>query len=100
METETQLTFTGTAEQKAIAAHAFEAMKRKGILFAAHAPIRMTAQSIAAALTKPGGAMAGQEAGALAPKIEAALAKNPAVFARVKRRLRYDEIRPRPRDFR
>ena len=58
METETQLAFEGTKEEQKIAAHAFEAMKRKGILFAANAPIRMSVDAIATALSKPGGPMA------------------------------------------
>src|SRR5437763_5352978 len=82
METETQMAFVGTDEEQGIAAHAFEAMKRKGILFGANAPIRMSVDAIAAALTKPGGPMAGTGAEQLKPKIQASLLKNEAVFAR------------------
>ncbi|MFL5734854.1 MAG: hypothetical protein ACJ78Q_16985 [Chloroflexia bacterium] len=82
METETQLAFEGTKDEQKLAAHAFEAMKRKGILFGAHAPIRMSVDNIVAALTKTGGAMAGTAAAQLKPKVEAALLKNPEVFAR------------------
>src|SRR5262245_48053171 len=81
METETQLAFVGTDEEQSIAGHAFEAMKRKGILFAANAPIRMSVDNIAKVLTKEGGAMAGTDASDLAPKIDAALSKNKAIFA-------------------
>lgn len=81
MDTETQLSFVGTSEEQELAGYAFEAMKRKGILFAANAPIRMTVDGIAKALTKAGGPLAGQDPGKLAPRIEAALAGNPAVFA-------------------
>jgi hypothetical protein len=81
METETQLQFQGSSEEQKIASHAFEAMKRKGMLFAANAPIRMSAESIAKVLTKAGGAMSGTAPEKLAPKIEAALLKNEAVFA-------------------
>src|SRR5205823_830959 len=82
MDTETQLAFAGTKDEQKIAAQAFEAMKRKGILFGANAPIRMSVDAIAAALTKPGGPMAGTGAEQLKPKIAASLLKNQAVFAR------------------
>jgi hypothetical protein len=82
METETQLAFEGTKDEQKVAALAFEAMKRKGILFGAHAPIRMSVDAIAKALTKPGGPMAGTGVDQLKPKIEAALLKNKAVYAR------------------
>lgn len=82
MDTDTQLSFAGTEEDKTIAAQAFEVMKRKGILFAANAPIRMTVEGIAKALTKAGGVLEGQDPTKLAPKIEGALLKNEAVFAR------------------
>ena len=55
MGTDTQLSFVGTDEEQRIAGYAFEAMKRKGILFAANAPIRMSAENIAKVLTKVGG---------------------------------------------
>lgn len=82
METETQLAFEGTKEEQKIAAHAFEAMKRKGMLFGANAPIKMSASSIAVALTKAGAPMAGSKPEELTRKIESALSKNEAVFAR------------------
>jgi hypothetical protein len=82
METETQLAFVGTKEEQNIASHAFEAMKRKGIMVAVNTPIRMSVEAIAKVLTKEGGPMAGTSAADLAPKIDAALAKNKAVFAR------------------
>ena len=82
METETQLAFTGTAEEKKIASHAFDAMKRKGILFGANAPIRMSVEAIAKVLTKEGGPLAGSKPDQLMPKIDAALSKNQAIFAR------------------
>src|SRR5437588_2529018 len=82
METETQAAFEGTKEEQKIAGYAFEAMKRKGILFAANAPIRMSVDAIAKALTKPGGPMAGAAEEQLKRKIEASLLKNEAVFAR------------------
>ena len=82
MGTDTQLSFVGTQEEQNIASHAFEAMKRKGILFGANAPIRMSAENIAKVLTKAGGPMEGSSADKLVPKIEAALSKNEAVFGR------------------
>src|SRR5437879_4139377 len=82
METETQLAFAGTKEEQNIASHAFEAMKRKGMLFGANAPIRMSAEGIAKVLTKEGGVMAGVTMSDLIPKIEASLSKNGAVFAK------------------
>lgn len=82
MDTETQIAFVGTKDEQKIAAYAFEAMKRKGMLFAANAPIRMSADSIAQVLTKPGGPMAGTKAETLKSKVEAILSKNEAVFAR------------------
>src|SRR5438477_2214132 len=82
METETQLAFVDTEKEQKIAFHAFEAMKRKGMLFAANAPIRMSAEGIAKVLTKDGGAMAGADPAELTPKIEASLSKNDAVFGK------------------
>ncbi|HEY0071049.1 MAG TPA: hypothetical protein VGE04_13865 [Chloroflexia bacterium] len=82
METETQLAFEGTKEQQEIAARAFEVMKRKGMLFGANAPIKMSADAIVKALTKEGGAMAGHSAAELTPRVVSALEKNPAVFGR------------------
>ncbi len=82
MATDTQPAFKGTKAEQELAARAFEVMKRKGILFSANAPIRMTVEAIAAALTREGGPMAGSDPAALAPKIEAALSKNEEVFAR------------------
>src|SRR5207253_11507159 len=82
METETQAAFEGTKEEQKIAGYAFEAMKRKGILFGANAPIRMSVDAIAKALTKPGGPMADTDPRKLGHKIEAALLKNEAVFGR------------------
>src|SRR5436309_2519880 len=82
MDTETQIAFVGTKDEQKVAALAFEAMKRKGMLFGANAPIRMSADNIAQALTKPGGPMAGTKTETLRSKIEAALSKNEAVFAR------------------
>jgi hypothetical protein len=82
METETQSAFVGTKDEQKIAGYAFEVMKRKGMLFAANAPIRMSVDSIAKALTKPGGPMAGTKVESLIPKIEASLSKNETVFAR------------------
>src|SRR5213075_2153556 len=82
MDTETQLAFEGTKDEQKIAGYAFEAMKRKGILFGANAPIRMSVDAIAKALTKPGGPMADADPGKLSHKIEVALLKNGAVFDR------------------
>lgn len=81
MATETQVAFKGTEAQQELAARAFEVMKRKGMLFGANAPIRMGLQSIAAALTKPGGPMAGTGSDTLIPDLRAALLKNGEVFA-------------------
>lgn len=82
METETQLAFEGTKEQQEIAARAFEVMKRKGMLFGANAPIKMSADAIVKALTKEGGAMPGRSAAELTPRVVSALEKNPTVFGR------------------
>lgn len=82
METETQLAFEGTKEEQELATRAFDVMKRKGMLFGANAPIRMSAEAIAKALTKEGGAMSGGDVGKLAPQISKTLEKNPDVFAR------------------
>jgi hypothetical protein len=82
MATETQIAFKGTDTQKELAQAAFEAMKRKGFLFGANAPIRMGLDAIVTALTKAGGPMAGQPPAKLKPDLEAALGLNPEVFAR------------------
>src|SRR5688572_2292363 len=82
MATETQIAFKGTETQRDLAQAAFEAMKRKGFLFGANAPIRMGLDAIVTALTKAGGPLAGQSAAKLKPDLEAALALNPEVFAR------------------
>lgn len=81
MDTETQLAFKGTQEQQELAARAFELMKRKGMLFAANAPIKMTLDSIAAALIKDGVPLASADANQLKSKLEAALKLNSAIFA-------------------
>ena len=82
METETQLAFEGTKEEKEMAARAFDVMKRKGMLFGANAPIKMSAEAIVKALTKEGGAMSGADAARLTPTLVSALEKNPDVFGR------------------
>ncbi|MEA2573251.1 MAG: hypothetical protein QOH93_549 [Chloroflexia bacterium] len=82
METETQIAFEGTKEEKEIAARAFDVMKRKGMLFGANAPIKMSADAIVKALTKEGGAMSGGNATQLTRKLVSALEKNPEVFGR------------------
>ena len=82
MATETQVAFKGTAAQQELAQAAFEAMKRKGFLFGAGAPIRMGLDALAAALTKAGGPLSGQDPSKLKPDLEVALALNPDVFAR------------------
>jgi hypothetical protein len=82
MATDTDIEFKGSKQEQELAARAFEVMRRKGILFSATAPIRMSVEAIAAALTKEGGPMAGADPKELAPKIEAALSKNKEVFAR------------------
>ncbi|MBF6612320.1 MAG: hypothetical protein IVW55_04250 [Chloroflexi bacterium] len=82
MDTETQLAFEGTKQEQEIAARTFELMKRKGMLFGANAPIKMSLDAILKALTREGGPMAGQDASALARKVESALGKNQAVFSR------------------
>lgn len=82
MDTATQMAFEGTKEQQELAGRAFEVMKRKGVLFAASAPIKMTVDAITKALVKEGGPNAGEDPASLSPRIEAALAKNKAVFAR------------------
>lgn len=81
MSTETQLAWEGTKEEQQLAAHAFEVIKRKGMLFAANTPIRMTTQAIAQALTREGGPKAGDDPAKLTKKLEAALQRNSAVFA-------------------
>lgn len=81
MATDTQVAFQGTEAQKELAARAFEVMRRKGMLFGANAPIRMTLQSIADALTKPGGPMAGTRADSLISDLRASLLQNEEVFA-------------------
>jgi len=82
MDTATQMAFEGTKEQKELAARAFEVMKRKGVLFAANTPIRMTVDAIVKALVKEGGPNVGDDPVQLAKRIETALSKNEAVFAR------------------
>ncbi|HKP52767.1 MAG TPA: hypothetical protein VJ183_08935 [Chloroflexia bacterium] len=82
MATETQAAFKGTEAQQELAARTFEVMKRKGMLFGANAPIRMSLQSIADALTKPGGPLAGTDASTLIPDLRASLLQNEEVFAR------------------
>ncbi len=82
MDTETQLAFVGTLEEQELAARAFEVMKRKGMLFGANAPIKMTAEAVAKALTKAGGPMAGDDPARLAPAVALALEHNPEVFAK------------------
>ncbi len=82
MDTETQLAFEGTKQEQEIAARTFELMKRKGMLFGANAPIKMSLDAILKGLTKEGGPMTGQEPAALARKVELALGKNEAVFSR------------------
>ena len=82
METETQIAFEGTKEEKEIAARAFDVMKRKGMLFGANAPIKMSADAIVKALTKEGGAMSGRKATDLTPRLISVLEKNPQVFGR------------------
>ena len=81
MATETQIAFQGTIEEQELALRAFEAIKRKHVLHGVNAPIKMTAAAIAEALTKSGGPMAGTKASDLAPRLEAAMRANPAVFA-------------------
>ncbi|HEX9990422.1 MAG TPA: hypothetical protein VGE45_18330 [Chloroflexia bacterium] len=81
MATETQIAFEGTAKEQELAARAFEVMKRKGMLFGANSPIKMTVESIAQALTKEGAPLSGEDPQALASKLEATLRKNKAVFA-------------------
>jgi hypothetical protein len=80
MATETQVAFKGTEAQQELATRAFEVMKRKGMLFGANAPIRMSLQSIATALTKPGGPMAGTSSDRLIPELRASLLQNGEVF--------------------
>lgn len=82
METETQLAFQGTSEEQELAARAFEVMKRKGMLFGANAPIRMSGEAIAKALTKEGGAMAGADTAKVTRQLTAALEQNASVFGR------------------
>ena len=81
MATETQAAFKGTEAQQELAARTFEVMKRKGMLFGANAPIRMSLQAIANALTKPGGPLAGTDAATLILDLRASLLQNEEVFA-------------------
>src|SRR5687768_10123383 len=81
MDTETQIAFEGTKEQQKLAARAFEAMRRRGMLFSASAPIKMTLEGLAKALAKDP-EVEESDPDKLAPKIRAVLNKNEAIFAR------------------
>src|SRR5688500_281261 len=81
MDTETQIAFEGTKEQRKLAARAFEAMRRRGMLFSASAPIKMTLEGLAKALAKDP-EVEESDPDKLAPKIRAVLNKNEAIFAR------------------
>ena len=81
MDIETQIAFEGTKEQQKLAARAFEAMKRRGMLFSASAPITMTLEGLAKALAKDP-EVEENDPDKLAPKIKAVLNKNEAIFAR------------------
>ena len=81
MDIETQLAFEGTKEQQKLAARAFEVMRRKGMLFSASAPIKMTLESLVKALAKDP-EVEESDPEKLAPKVKSVLNKNEAVFAR------------------
>ncbi len=81
MDIETQIAFEGTKEQQKLAARAFEAMKRKGMLFSASSPIKMTLEGLVKALAKDP-EVGENDPDKLAPKIKAVLNKNEAIFAR------------------
>ncbi len=81
MATETQVAFRGTETQKELAARAFDVMRRKGMMFGANAPIRMSLRSIADALARAGGSMAGANVDALIANLRAALSLNEETFA-------------------
>ncbi len=81
MATETQIAYEGTKEEQELAARAFDVIKRKHILHGVNVPIKMSLSAIVEALTKTGGAMAGNKPDAVARKLEAALRHNSAVFA-------------------
>ena len=74
-------TFTGNAEQRALAEQIFQIMKTQGAFFAADAPIRQTLGNLADFFA----AQRKADPAAVAQEIEAALSENGAVFAREER---------------
>ncbi|MDQ6694059.1 MAG: hypothetical protein M3014_06515 [Chloroflexota bacterium] len=82
MDTETQIAFKGTEEEQHLATRTFEVMKRKGMLFGANAPIKMSVDAIVKALTKEGGALIGGSAGEITQQVERVLLNNGTVFGR------------------
>lgn len=77
----TQTAFSGTKEEQALAARAFDVIRRKYPLYAVNAPMKMGLAAIVEALVKPGGPLTGSKAADLTPKVEAALRANSDVFA-------------------
>ncbi len=71
-------TFTGNAEQRALAEQIFQVMKTQGTFFAADAPIRQTLDNLADFFA----AQRKADRGKVAKEIEAALNKNETIFAR------------------
>lgn len=71
-------TFTGSAEQQALAEEVFRVMKAQGALFALDAPIRQTLDNLATFFAN----RRKKDAAAVATEIDAALRENSAVFVR------------------